>query len=531
MSSINLFKINDSKLNKFITEIRNKRSDEIDKKVKSNYYNKECGFKLFLDNGGNSKETDWAWIGDSFNIPINQKTSNPRGWLIVKTSEKNIYCATFGIAYHSPDKYCDSEFPFELLKRLNVKDVKNTTRTNPTSNRRRVIDSFVSSDVIDFDAGDSIQKVKFSIDRNALNKTFNSYFPIGENIEIGSSLKFTPKFKTLESVLDCILAIEKIISELPKITDVPHLITVRDAEEISLLNSNLENASFEDINLALPDFRVIGTKIWDASDLISIELKYKNKSKEYNELTILNLKDFQKELKIDFKELIKYCKVILKNDIGSSSPKDLKDLIEYVNEESRTVLINGKWNKFNEDYIRYVNDEIKETRIIRMEKYDYLNRTLGEPKRIDEGRFNQYVSDDAGFVLLDKVLKTNELGKFEVCDLFDPGNGSMIAVKNVKDSKSLCYVIDQSEMATRTLKANGTIDFEKTGQSIEWKNVNESAIWIILTKDEQHQLEEDIDGRPMIENLGYFLAKMKIPTWKRTIRNLNRVPTIYLSYR
>lgn len=535
MSSINLFKINKHALPELEEKIGAKTSQCETIQVNPEAYKLTHPAKvtLYIDNGGVSQEVEWSWIGNDFaQLDIENRTSNPRGWLIVKLPTESVFCLSFGISYHDPNKYCDSDFPFKVLQRLNIKDIKNTTRMNPTSNRRRMIDAFIINDSIDFDAGDTIQKVTFQIDTNSQKKRYSKELPFKEKIVIGNSIKLNLRHQTLGCVLDCLLCLEEICN-LDKILEVPVLRRVSDTVKIQELDNKLKKSSLDQINLTIPDLQVIGTKNWNLDDITQIQYIYENKtSQQYDSFSIDNLKAFIQQYNIDFEQIFESITVRTTMFEGSQNDHPLSMFLEYINETDKAMFLNGIWFCFNDDYIKFINSEISETETVHESNYDYINKKIKkEYGSTTEANYNKWIaknSNDPKYWLMDKeLIQVDGKDKFELCDLYDPTGGVLIAVKKVENSQSFCYVMDQSITAAKALKNQGTINHK--GSTISWKDINKSVIWLILKPNRNKELDKDGE-RPRIEDLNYFLAKMKIPTWKRELKNLGIKPAIYISY-
>lgn len=534
--TVNIFKINSEVLPELENKIKEKSCihETIYRKPDTHKTTDEIELTFYLDNGGISNDVEWSWIGTQFTtLDIRKRISNPRGWLIIKLSAERVYCITLGIAYHDPNKYCDSDFPFRVLQRLNIKDIKNTTRMNPTSNRRRMIDAFVTMDSIDFEAGDTIQKVTFQIDTDDLRERYSNELCFKESISIGNSIRVNPKYHTLECILDCILDLEE-ISKLDKVLEVPVLKKIDNTTQIQALNSKLNTIPIDQLNLTTPQYQVIGIKNWDYSEITQIQYCYqKITSSKFDFISIDNLKGFIEQQHIDLSEALTSINVVVMTIDGYQQKNQLVEFIEYVDESERSVFLNGKWFRFNDDYIKFLDSEISDTEIRHQSDYDYINQNL---KNIygttSEAGFNKYVAAncvDPKYLLLDKEIDSSVgKGKFELCDLYDRTGGALVAVKRVSNSQSFCYVMDQSLTAAKVLKSKGELCLK--GQNIKWTDIKKSVIWIVLKRSRNNQLSKDDKDRPRIEDLKYFLAKMKIPTWKRELNNLGIIPSIYLSY-
>jgi len=197
MSSINLFKIEETKKDAFLQIVCSKYSQKNTVFIENE--NKDYGFTLYIDEEEKAVDLSWSWLFPLFSTEVISQKSKPKAILLIEdTSEDLTFAITFGTSYFLIEKYCDKDFGFNFARRILFKEIKTTTLTTPNSNRNKMVSTYINYNELEFDSGESYAKLKAVMD---IPEGFNLFKP---TIEIGSSIKVTTEEDSLENIVDII---------------------------------------------------------------------------------------------------------------------------------------------------------------------------------------------------------------------------------------------------------------------------------------------------------------------------------------
>ena len=140
------------------------------------------------------------------------------------------------------------------------------------------------------------------------------------------------------------------------------------------------------------------------------------------------------------------------NDAPRSPKRDLIDFLvcEIDQEQQKYVLSLGSWFQVAKDFITQVKQQVSAipdvTDAMNLPPLQY-----GE----SEGHYNQRVSEDKNWLLLDKedFIFDTYTEKIEACDLVTP-QGQLVAVKKMHSSATLSHLFAQASVSAKLLKTH-----------------------------------------------------------------------------
>ncbi|ELC8389512.1 TIGR04141 family sporadically distributed protein [Clostridium perfringens] len=540
MGQVNIYKIDNNKKEQFYKDMYSKLelqdTVEINKVV--NEENIEFGMTLYISKPAEEKDVSWNWLLKEFNVEEVKNSTNPKSVLLIEKGD-TAYAVTFGAAYFIVDKYCDRQFAFNFARKVQYKEIKTTALTAPNLKRNKIINTYINYNDLEFDSGESFTKVKAKLE---IEEDFDLY---KETIEIGNSIKFTLNNNSLENIAELILHIENILESQEDKYKIPVFAKVMDADLIKTLDERLKEEirkNIDSINISEVD--IIGsTEIFNHNDT-QFTINFNRKKEDVSELSIEQIKKFAKKYGINLNESLLDIRVIRYNNGASVKTEYLKNLIDYTDDDERCILLNGQWYHFNDDYLEYLSDSIREIDAIYNPDYDlrkslhnqFIDRKYLEEKDNDEYQgkiekeireklkkkyykeryYNIMLSEEHGFENYDRVETRIGTADIELMDLYK--DKTMFAVKIGSSSGKLCYVVDQSIQALKLYK------HKLGGEKPELKDV---AILLVLERAKKLKL---VDGKPDINELDMLLLKNKLDSWKKEVRVLGYNPVIYVNY-
>lgn len=540
MSSINLYKIDNNKVDVFSRELSakmnltktiiiNKKADDEDV---------EYGFTLYSSRQKPKKELKWNWLLELFDEDSISVNASPSAVLLVEKDEDVVYAITFGHSFFLVDKYAEKDFGFAFARKIHFDEIKTTTLTTPNSRRNKMVSTYVNYDELEFDSGESFAKLKA---KATLEEGFSLFKP---SLEIGTSIRLITEDDTLERIVDIISYIENVISTEEDKYKIPVFMKIKDQEQIARLNERMKNSVNENPNISISELDIIGaTEVFNRNDSEFI-LKYKRKEKHVVSLSNDELRTFCSENDLDFGATvldIMVYSLIDGNPVGHSL---VRDLIDYTDDEERCLLSKGIWHQYNDDYLNYLRDSINEIKAEYHPEYDfndtihnnfvatYLDEARNDPdnagksdteiikvlkkKYYAERAFNMIMERDHSFENFDREENSVCGAKIEIMDLYK--DRTMYAVKIGNSSAKLCYAVDQSISSLKLYKHRL---LEKMPE------IDTVAIWLVL----EHRNHIEDNGVPDINALDMLMLKNRLDHWKKEVRLQGFKPLIYINYR
>lgn len=493
---------------------------------------------LYVSSPKVQKEIPWNWILNAFKQDMKTTLPNPKAVLLVRYRNE-YYSVTFGLSYFLVDKYCDRNFAFNFARKLDYKEVKTTALTTPNSQRNKSINTYVNYNDFEFDSGESFTKIKAKVD---LDTDFSLF---KEGIEVGNSIKFNIINDSLNSIVDLIHYIENVLLNIEDKVKIPVYSKILEDDLIQKLEQKLESEikggkyliNFSEIDI------IGANEVFNHNDSY-FKIYFKTFNKTIDELTHLELQKFADENKFILNENILNIKVVSFNNGNPIRTDYIKSLIEFTDDEERCLLSKGQWFKFNDDYLNYLADSIKEIETIYDPKYDFkksdheefigkkynvekeeeIYKGLTEKqikdklkrKYYSEKYYNINLQEKHEFTNYDRELTKVGTAKVEEMDSYK--DGAIFAVKIGNSSGKLSYVVDQS---LQTLK------IYKHKMSDNQNEVKEIGLWIILERKTKLTLE---GNKPDLNELDMLILKNKIDYWKKEVRLGGYKPIIRINY-
>lgn len=543
MGCINLYKIDGDKQQSFFQEIANKMRvcDTIEEeRPRNNGQAETFRFTLYISEPQEGKELPWKWVLDTFHERSIERSSAPKGVIVIEKEDNIVYAVTFGHAYFIVDKFCDRDFGFNFARKLSYKEIKTTTLTSPNSHRNKTVNTYIDYSELEFDSGESFAKLKAKVD---IPENFVLYKP---SIEVGSSIRFTTAEDSLTRILDLILHAENVLANTQDICRIPVFSKIKDIELQSRLNDQmLESIRDNPAQINISELDIIGaTEIFNHNDE-EFTLKYREQEQTVTSLSNDVIEAFCRQNNWNYGEVLLDIYVIRRYNGDPVSTNKIRELIDYTNDEEKCLLSKGVWYKYNEDYLRYLQDSIAEIPVEYHPEYDFTEEIYSqyiEQKYAIEKMHPEYQGKEEGAIknslkrkyYAERVFnllreEQDDYHNFdrrpyqvggttvECMDLFK--DGMMCAVKIGKSSSKLCYAVDQSLTALKLYK-------KKCLENIP--EISTVVLWFVL---EGHNHIEDASGKPDLNRLQMLLLKNRLDQWKKDVRLQGFKPMIYINYR
>lgn len=370
---LSIFKIkDDAEIEEIISKIRENQENKyesryLEKDVQLN--NKKYSLKFFFYINQNSGATiDWyTEISSLFQKEevIQKSVYSGYGILLIYCDEFK-YVFTFGRATYLLSKYIDWDFGLEMAAKMLDKNSINAQSSKffSTSKNKSLI--VYNKGRFNPEAGESFDLINATISEAEKHSTIRKLCNyISTKVGFSSGLKIVVSMEeiTIKDIVDIMILMNMIYIKYENRLNIPKLLFIKPTDEIIVrLNQKLNEDIIKDenINISLNMYAIIDSEITLLDNITKYRLICNRNNREYNVLDINNIKEFMMENKINNIEDVKL--KIFYNDMSRNL--NILKIIDYTteldNENAYFCLYDGRWAKFNIDYVEQVDQNIEE---------------------------------------------------------------------------------------------------------------------------------------------------------------------------
>lgn len=523
-NSYNIYRLKFEELNNLLKKIKSVGLVEQKTQVYDNY---EMTFFFSENIEGND-----VWWHETYKNFLNPQTNPPKnifyfGLLICKNQDdpKEIYAVSLGKSHFYLSKFIESDFGISLAIRMaNEQSILLKKSRYFTGTKRHDVSAYEKFNKDSYDSGESVEHLKLKASNTDVWGDKNIVFADSIQLDVSKEPSELPKI--LNDISDSMKDDE--IIRLPKLDLVSDEILINDLNSL-LLNSIVNSEA----NVCIEEISISGINIIFRFNECNYELIFKQGRKEIakldigNSLNIVEISSFVKENNISNLDEIK---VKFKREESSQLTKDLKELLDFYieYEEYNYFLKNGKWFKFNQNFMEYLKKSLVGIELVNADdliEQEYLDWKSQKDNEIANGTsldkltyreyyFNKKMSDDNGYELLDRQLEMiraldpdGKKYKIEVADLLK--DNEIISVKISTKTQDLIYNIEQSKSSLELIKQNQiSVNCE----------LEAAALWIVYEKAISSIIE--------INSIQFLLA---LDSWKKRVQFFGLKPRVYIS--
>ena len=232
----NIFKVTNKEL--LMSEMCDNGYETNNKIINSGNYE----LKLYYRKKDNSL-ISWQNILNTFGVDITIDKDNLKGILIADNGI-DVYAITYGMSSALVQKYCDSEYPMDIAKRVEVSKVKRKASKILNGSTNSLVRTLTNSDLIVVDKGESVVNLELIPDDKE---------NLGKCIGIGKSVRINidEPVESIESIINLLNDINERTEKRP----IPLFIKLKKDELVNeiweYLNKNFCE-KIEEIRTRLP---------------------------------------------------------------------------------------------------------------------------------------------------------------------------------------------------------------------------------------------------------------------------------------
>lgn len=554
--TLNIYRVLDEYLEVDINDkIENKLNDGKIKYTKNEIKNYKIGiddynfyFYFGFRENPNSRIAWYEKLKELFPLEDKEKTVTAAyGVLLIegninKISEKDgkiikdkkiKYVITFGYGNNTVSKFIDFNYGLEMASRMAKADSINTQSSKFFSLNKNKSLVIYNSANFNTQVGEAVDYLTAEIEEyqnrssvNQLLELINKEAVFSTYIRVALNKEFS-----FENIVKILKNLDNIYNTYKERIAIPKLsyLTSKDRLIIEKLDKKMSEEALNDeenTKISIGTYTKINGDIKIINDIDSFTLSVGRRKQTYNELNVNNIKDFMKNNNI---QNIKDVKVTTEHLQKEELYKYLDYTTQLEDNNEYFCLSNGRWTKFNKEYIEKVEEEIKR-RICPIteyldeynledlqklrEKYSekiinkkYVNTDENNKKLYEERVYNFYIADK----MHGEVFDRKTVNTIEVSDIYTKDTHELIHAKIGEPGKFI-ECINQSIYGARHFVHNKKEVIEKLENKIE--NVKTITMLFVITN-------KDVWKNKEINRFKSLRFKLNLLEWANDVEELN----------
>ncbi len=424
-------------------------------------------------------------------------------YYIGRKEDDYVYVISFGKAHFYIRPYADFDFGIELAKRIaNENDVKQTASRRFSGAESKKIKSYRNQARLDIESGASLDYLSAKIITDEVER-------FGRTGKFGMSALLNPVLD-MADIRMFVDAISKKIEAEPRFK-IPRTEQVTDEQRLERYHSELLKAIN---NPSSTEFNTSSYDIVGVDFIFSGQEEYTfygpaEESEPVQELTLNALKSYIDTYSLEEEQVFKI-RIKVVNADGYTFRKGLLESLDFVMDDEKVILSQGRWLRFNEDYLEQLNDYVGAIDLEVVEaEFTYIS------KGITEGDFN--ISKgirDAGYSVADKDFARLKVKgakiPTEAWDLYRDGTAYAVKFGN---AQKLGYVCDQGMLVMETLRTKSYVKKFDEG-------LKSYCLWM------------GYEAKKPVENIAAsrsIILKQKVEAWARRCNEVGITPVLKIS--
>jgi len=415
------------------------------------------------------------------------------------------YILTYGKTHFYVRPFCDHDFGIEIAKRLaDENDIKQKASKKFAGRRKKEIRSYTSNTGLDIESGESIDYLQAAIAESA-RKDFGRTAKFGSSVLLNATIDKTG----IGSLLDKITA----ALASPPLFALPRTARITDEAEVARYDGLLVDAIIGGDSHT--EFTHSGHELVGVDFVFSGNEQYTLTARGHDsrvlgdaELDLEGLREYINAEAISRGEILEI-RIRVENEGQRTYSKSLKESLDYIVDGENVMLSQGRWLRFNEDYVDQLNAFVDGITVEPTEPgLDVISS--GEPEFNDSTEVA-----DHGYVKADKdfsKIRTRVSTPIEAWDL--QKGGTVYAVK-FGTAQKISYVCDQAIAVLEIIRNNANV--KKLDPDLRayclWLGVRTATV------------------PAHISDVNSIILKQKIDAWARRCRELGLEPKLKFSRR
>jgi len=457
---------------------------------------------FYFSNDPKPGTIDWAETFQTYFDKV-PKPENINYFAVYLFTRRNrAYAVSYGKAHFYLRQFCDHDFGVEVAKRIaNEYDIRQTSSKRFAGKRKKDIKSFTANTRLDVESGESVDYLQAAI-------ITNKQSDFGKAGKFGSSAQLI--LNIISSEIGAFLT--KLEAEMKNdpLFPLPRTTIITESNEIAKYDKMLIDELLSGAKAS--EFTDNSYDLYGVDFVFPNDGRYRiwcpkyDKDLEVERLSVADLRKFIKDCSIDRADILSI-KITFAQEGRPKFTRNIKEALDYIASNEHVVLSNGKWMRFNQDYLDFLDAYI-ETIEIEEPESEFEEISLTET----DFNISQTILDK-GYVVADKDFSKIKIKSGTPVEAWDLQKDKTVYAVKFGTAQKLGYVCDQ---------ATATLEIIRTGANAKkLPDFRRYALWLGY-ESTPNRLKSIKDSRSLI-------LKQKIESWARKSRDLGIEPVIKIS--
>jgi uncharacterized protein (TIGR04141 family) len=415
------------------------------------------------------------------------------------------FVLAYGKAHFYIRPLCDHDFGIELAKRLaDENDIKQKASKKFAGRRKKEIRSYTSNTRLDIESGESIDYLQAAIIESARQD-------FGQTAKFGSSALLNAPIDRghLGDFLDKLVAV---IASSPTFT-LPRTVRVTDQAEVTrydnLLITSIAGGD-ESTEFTQSGHDLVGVDfVFSGNEQYTLTSRgHRSRDLDDSDLDLAALRNYITSERLGRDEILG---IRIKVEAEGQRPysKSLRDSLDYIVDGENVMLSQGRWLRFNEDYIDQLNTYVDTIAVeLTEQEFEAISST--------EGAFNDSDTIAAlGYVKADKDFSKIRTRASTPIEAWDLQKGDTVYAVKFGTAQKVGYVCDQATAVVEIIRNNANL--KKFG-----KGLRSYCLWFGF---------KTVAKPTHISEVNSIILKQKIDAWARSCREIGLEPKLKFSLR
>lgn len=412
---------------------------------------------------------------------------------------------TFGKTHFYVRPFCDHDFGIEVAKRLaDEGDIKQKASKKFAGRRKKEIRSYTSNTQLSIESGESVDYLQAAVAQQE-RETFGKTAKFGASVLLNAPIEKTEIGELLAKLME--------VCRRPPAFPLPRTIVVTDITEAARYDNLLIDAITGDDQGT--EFTQSGHDLVGVDFIFSGNEQYTLRCRGYEPLDLADedldleaLRSYISDRGIG-RDAVLDIRVKVDNEGQKSFSKTLREALDFIVDGENVMLSQGRWLRFNEDYIDQLNTSIDGITVEDVEA-DFEVITMVE------GDFNNWKTvKDHGYALADKDFSKIATRLTTPIEAWDLRKDTVVYAVKFGSSQKIHYVCDQATAVLEVIRNNANVKQLDEGWHVY-------CLWLGFKLAAVPEKISDVNS---------IILKQKIDAWAGRCRELGIEPRLKISRR
>jgi len=264
------------------------------------------------------------------------------------------FVLTYGKSHFYVRPFCEHDFGIEIAKRIaNEGDIRQTASKKFAGKKKKEIKSYTSNTPLDIESGESVDYLQAAI-------TLDYREDLGKSAKFGGSVLVNAPVEK-GKIGDLLSRLEDLLGQEPRFP-LPRTTIVTEESQVAQFDAGLIEAimgEHESTDFTHSGHDLVGVDfVFAGNERYTLSCRgYAKRSLDDQNLDLAALRSYVEDEGVDRGSIFDI-RIQVENEGQRTYSKPLKEALDFIVDGENVMLSQGRWVRFNEDYIDQLNSYI-----------------------------------------------------------------------------------------------------------------------------------------------------------------------------